>query len=692
MCGICGMAGQPDRALLERMTTQLHHRGPDDSGIYLSPDGLAGLGNRRLSIIDLSPAGHMPMGNEDETVWITYNGEVYNFPELRDHLQKRGYRFYSGSDTEVVLRLYEAYGIEAFQKLNGMFALGIWDERQQQLILARDRFGIKPLYYTVIGGRLLFSSEIKSLLLDPNVSREADLEALHFFLSHLWVPGPSTMFKQIQKLQPAHMLRWRQGDLDVRPYWQLDWGESAGHSAQELTHQLKDILLRAVERHLIADVPVGLYLSGGLDSSTLLALMTRITGAPVNAYTIAFRDEDVRLEQSAGDDAYYAERVARHFGARFHRIEVEPDIVELLPRVLWHLDEPIADPAAIATLLIAEAAQPRLKVLLSGQGADELFAGYRVHMVDRLARPLAWMPGGLRQRTLEPALAALPGFADRIPGVHPGWVLAFHRYFKKVFAAVDMSPEERYIHNRSYYTQKELLDLYRPGLRARFAGFDGGRRHRTYFAEVPEADFINRMLHVDLKTFLPELNLAYGDKLSMAASVETRVPFLDYELIEFMSRVPSGLKLRGLTGKYILRRAVQDLLPAEIIRRRKAGFGAPIRKWLSDDLGEMVAELLSPGAIRNRGVFHAPSVQALIDQHRSGQADNTYRIWALLTFEIWSQLFVDGSPSHSVTRLRPAFNLVNGREDIPGKRPRNAQIIREPQSSARQILKGIQKH
>ena len=654
MCGICGIAGQVDPELLSRMTAIVRHRGPDDGGTYISPDGQAGLGNRRLSIIDLSPAGHMPMSNEDGTLWITYNGEDYNFRELREDLVRRGHRFQSGTDTEVILHLYEEHGVEAFKRLNGMFALAIWDTRRQELVLARDRFGVKPLYYTVVDGRLLFGSEIKSLLLDRHVPREPDLEAIHYFMAHLWVPGPGTMFKQIFKLPPAHYLRWCEGRFEVRPYWTIEWSEDTETRPDDLAHELRAILSRAVERHLIADVPVGLYLSGGLDSSTLLGLMSQITRAPVEAYTIAFREDDARLEQAGSDDARYAELVARHFGATFHPILVEPDVVALLPRVLWHLDEPVADPAAISTLLIAEAAQPRLKVLLSGQGADEVFAGYRVHLSDRFSRMLVLIPPPLRHWVLGPAMRGLAANAERISGVHPGYLLAFQRYFDKVLSGLDLSPEERYIFNRSYYAHSELLALYRPDLRAEFGAYAAGRRHREYFAEVPQANFVNRMLHVDLKTFLPELNLTYGDKLSMAASVETRVPFLDYELVEFMARVPSRLKLHGLTGKYLLRRAVADLLPPPILRRRKVGFGAPIRKWLGDDLVEMVDDLLSPAAVRARGYFDPEAVRGLVERDRQGREDNTYRIWALLTLELWHRIFVDGPVPESA----PAFTVL----------------------------------
>lgn len=642
MCGICGMAGHVDPKLLAQMTQMIHHRGPDDGGTYLDPSGYVGLGNRRLSIIDLSPAGHMPMSNMDETLWITYNGEVYNFPALRQEMESKGYPFRSRTDTEVILALYQEYGVQAFARLNGMFALAIWDTRTQELTLARDRFGVKPLYYAAVPGGLLFGSEVKSLLLDPRLRREINLEALNDYLAFLWVPGPQTLFKGVYKLPPAHYLRWKAQEFSVAPYWTIFW-EEEHRSKADIASELREVLVRAVERHLISDVPLGLFLSGGLDSTTLLAIMSQLTKDPVEAYTIAFQGEDARLEQSAGEDDQYADLAAAHFGANLHRITVAPDIASLLPRVIWHLDEPVADPAAINTLLISEAARPQVTVLLSGQGADEVFGGYRVHLANRFQKPLKWIPAWMREQVLVPGLNVLPHLAGRIPGLHPGLLLAFHRYFSRIIPQVDLPARELYLYNRSYYSQAELNALYTAGVSAGMNGANKDKSHQAYFQEAAYAHFTNQMLHVDLKTFLPELNLAYGDKLSMAASIETRVPFLDYELVEFMSRVPADLKIRGLTGKYILREAVKDLVPGAIIRRRKAGFGAPIRKWLQADLGEMMDDLLSEATLQQRGFFKPSAIRGMISQHRDGKADYTYQIWALLTLELWQRIFIDQS-------------------------------------------------
>jgi asparagine synthase (glutamine-hydrolysing) len=640
MCGICGTAGFADRTLLQQMSSVIAHRGPDDEGFYVSPRGAAALGSRRLSIVDLSSAGHMPMQNEQGNLWITYNGEVYNFPALRKELQESGYRFKSGTDTETILKLFESRGVASFSQLNGMFAFGIWNEASQELWLVRDRLGVKPLYYTRVQNQLLFGSEIKSLLLDPRVPREIDEEALNYYLAHLWVPGPKTIFKGIYKLPAGHYLHWSKGDIRIQKYWELKWSENKGASPGELTQQLRSILRASVARHLIADVPVGLYLSGGLDSTALLALMTEIQKAPIDTYTIAFRSDDRRFEQGEKDDEFYAEAAARHFGARHHSIRIEPDIINLLPRVIWHLDEPVADPASINTLLIAEQARKDVKVLLSGQGADEVFGGYPVYLVDRLANSISKLPPLVKNGFVKPALKYLPTIASHSP-IAQGLSRAVQRYSAVLGNAIDLAREDRFLSVRSYYGRDRLRSMYSDELRSTFAAFDSNRQHKHYFDEVHYTNFLNQMLHVDLKTFLPELNLTYGDKLSMAASVELRVPFLDYELIEFMAKVEERYKISGLTTKVLLRRAVADVVPQTILKRRKAGFKAPIGNWLRKDLKEMVGDYLSPASIRHRGLFDPSAVQALIERNATGVEDNTYRIWSLLTLEIWLRTFMD---------------------------------------------------
>jgi asparagine synthase (glutamine-hydrolysing) len=646
MCGIAGVAGSIDHRTLETMVLCMKHRGPDDSGVWVSAADLdgwqVGLSNCRLAIIDLSPAGHQPMLGEAERSVITYNGEVYNHPELRAELEARGERFRSRTDTEVVLRLLDLNGPGCLRRLNGMFGLAYWDETRRELLLARDRYGIKPLYYAHLSdGGLVFASEIKAMLACRGVPRGIDLAAMDAYLRFLWVPGPNTLFSGIFKLPPGHFLRWRAGRVEIRPYWDIDYEVVAPVSEAALVEELQTVLKRAVQRHLISDVPVGLFLSGGLDSTSLLSMVHQITREPARAYTIAYRDEDAALEQAGQEDARHARAVARRMDADYCEILVRPDIADLLPEVVYHLDEPVADPAAISTLLISRAAREHVTVLLSGQGADEVFAGYRVHSAAHLARVAGNLPGWLRRGPLRAAIDALPAMPTEALGISIGRRLAAQRYLRQLLDVADLPPAEGYIAMRSYYAPAQQRRLYSPELRLATLGFDAARSHLNYFHSAPKADSLNRLLYTDLKTFLPELNLTYSDKLTAAASVEGRVPFLDNEVVEFAAKLPPNLKLRGLTGKYLLRQAMRGQVPDSVILRRKAGFGAPVRKWLRDELRPMVHDLLSVDVLRRRGYFEPSAVERLVHDNESGIADQPLRVWALLTLEVWHRIFLD---------------------------------------------------
>ncbi len=647
MCGICGTAGFTDRSLLEEMTSIISHRGPDDAGIYISSAAQIGLGNRRLSIIDLSPAGHMPMCNEDGRIWLTYNGEIYNFRDLRRDLEGRGHHFKSNTDSEVLIHGYEQWGLDMLARLNGMFAFALLDLRQSNrsptLLLARDRFGIKPLYYTQVKERLLFASEIKALLLCQDVRRKMNLESLHRYMALRWVPGPETMLEGVYKLPPAHYLLWEDGRISSASYWEIRYEVDDHRSAADLAEELRTILASAVDRHMISDVPLGVFLSGGIDSSTILALASEKTRQPVSAYTIAFRPEDGRLEQSS-DDPKYSRLAARHFGADYHEIVVQPAVADLLPQLVWHMDEPVADAAAISTYLICHAARPELKVLLSGQGADEIFAGYRVYLSQRLSAPLAKLPLWVREGPIRGALGLLPRLSEKRLGVHPGLLLAAHRFLDKLLRTASLSEEERYFLMHAYQTDLELSDFYSPELSAILAGSTAAARHLAHFGAIDHGDALTRMLYVDLKTFLPDLNLTYSDKMSSAVSVEVRVPFLDNEVVDFGARLHPSLKLRRLTSKYILKRAMKGVLPPEIISRRKAGFGAPLRNWLRGDLRPMVEELLSDHSVKSRGYFDPAAVRQMVEENRRGIADHSSRIWILLTLELWCRSFLDREP------------------------------------------------
>jgi asparagine synthase (glutamine-hydrolysing) len=643
MCGICGTAGFADVNALERMVDLITHRGPNDRGVYVTPDNEIGLGNCRLSIIDLSARGHMPMSNEDNTVWISYNGETYNFPVLRQELESLGHQFRSRTDSEVIVHGYEQWGVEVFRRLNGMFALAIVDRRVQpaKLLLARDRYGIKPLYYTNLKRGMVFASEVKAILAMECVPREIDLNALHRYLAFLWTPGPETMFKGIYKLPPGHYMEWIDGRSAIRSFWNPTFDVVSVKNEVELAEELRAILKRSVARHLITDVPFGVFLSGGLDSSAIVALASELVSEPLKTYTIAYRPEDGLLEQSTGDPAA-AKEVADRFKTEHHEIVVAPQVADLLPQVVWHLDEPVADAAAISTYLICQAASSELKVLLSGQGGDEVFAGYRVYGANRLARLVRALPAPVRKGFSAAVVDRLPPLKSAIPGMRPGLVLAIHRYLSKLLSIAELDPQHRFVASRSYYSDAEQSQMYSGALADQLAGAVAGDRHLAFFADVASADFLNQMLYVDLKTFLPELNLTYSDKLSAATSMEARVPLLDNEVVDFMAQVPPNLKLKGMRTKHLFKEALKDALPASILNRRKAGFGAPIRTWLRRDLRDMVDELLSVDAVRNRGYFRPAAVRELVRNDRGGRDDNSYRIWALLSLELWHRAFIDG--------------------------------------------------
>ena len=646
MCGICGTAGFADRHQLEAMNAAIVHRGPDDDGVQIlaRPDDVPwiGLANRRLSVIDLSSAGHQPMCNESGSIWLVYNGEVFNFLDLRPVLQAKGHIFRSRTDAEVLIHLYEELGKGFLTALNGMFGLALWDTEKQTLLLARDPFGIKPLYYLPLdGGRLAFASEIKCFLAGGLLKPEVDAEALHYYLNFLWVPGPKTLFQGVLKLMPGYYLLWHDGQYEIRRYWDgRPMPMPQERRETELVEELRAILCAAVKRHLISDVPLGVFLSGGLDSSSLLALSTRIANRSMKAYTITFRAQDARHEQS-DEDPKYARLVARTFGAEHHEIQVQPDIVSLLPKIVWHLDEPVADPAAITSYLICEAARDQLTVLLSGQGGDEIFGGYRVQLADRVSRPVALLPRALREKVLLPIWDHVPAFKDRLPGVRPGKVMAFHRYFRKILLGAGYPPARRYVFHQSYYAPGEQVGLYTPGFRTQVEQFDPYETHLAYFRRVASANFTDQMLFVDQKTFLPELNLTYSDKTSMAASVEVRVPLLDQEVAAFMRQLPARYKINGLQQKYLFKRAMEGILPNSVIWRGKAAFGAPVRTWLRTDLREMIDDMLSEEVIKRRGYFEPTAIRNMIEAHNAEREDYTYHIWAFLTLEVWMRVFVD---------------------------------------------------
>jgi len=643
MCGIVGSISLGTAPDWSRSVTVQSHRGPDDAGEWSSRTSSGAavfLGSRRLAILDLSPAGHMPMSTGNGRLTLTYNGELYNAPELRARLEAKGYQFRSHSDTEVVLYAFEEYGIDCLQHFNGMFAFAIWDARSEQMFIARDHFGIKPLYYFHRGAQIVFASEIKALLVLPEVPRQINFQALHQYLTFLWVPDPLTLFDGILKLPAGHYGVFQKDELELIKYWDLKFPEEDYRftgSEGDLTTEVRERFVASVQSQMLSDVPLGAFLSAGLDSSSIVAAMAQKSSQPVRTFTIAF-PENYRRGEVTLDDTEVAKRTAAHFGCDHSEIVVEPKVVDLLPKLVWHMDEPTADPALITAYLVNREARKDATVLLSGVGGDEIFAGYRKYQAHYLAGRYRRVPLAIRQRLLEPAIAALPSFrGSRFKG--------YVRLAKKMARSGSLSPRDRFLMDSVYLSDSQKDDLYTDETRRAIGESDPLSSHLQYFENVPEADFLNQMLYVDSKTFMVSLNLNYNDKMSMASSVEVRVPFLDREFAQWVaSNVPPGLKLKNGTTKYILREAMRPLLPAEVLTQKKAGFGAPIDYWLAHDLREMVDDLLSETAIKRRGIFEPKVVRRYVDEQRRGRQDWSLQIWQFLTLELWMREFLDKEP------------------------------------------------
>ena len=643
MCGICGFVGRADETLVRTMTELLAHRGPDGEGICLFPsvDGSVpvALGHRRLSILDPGPRGAQPMSTANRRYWITYNGEIYNFRELRRDLQRDGARFETQCDTEVVLAMYERYGPAMLARLNGIFALAIWDRERGEVFLARDRLGVKPLYYALNQGVLYFASEVKALL--PALPRpQLRRDAVATYLTFLWVPDPDTLFDGIFKIPPGHYATFSdRQSLQVTRYWDMSFAPER-RSEATFAADVRQTVARAVRRQMVSDVPLGSFLSGGIDSSAIVAEMSRAT-AQVTTFTAGASKADLRHE-FVPDDVRYARQVAERYAVDYHEQILEADVVELLPKLVWHMDEPVADPAAITTYLICSAARERLTVVLSGVGGDEIFAGYPRHLAARLGRMLNLFPRPVlrqSQRLIE----------GHVTLGRPGRLRGPRRNLMKLARGLDASAWDRYLTYCSYYRPAELSAL----LAHDTPLGDPFRRHRDYLERVRDEHWLNQLLYLDIKTFLPCLNLTYTDKMSMAASTEVRVPLLDDELVELSGRIPPELKLRRLTRKYVFKRSMEGVLPGNIINRPKAGFGAPLRSWLAGDLAPMLDDVLSPHAVRQRGLFDPAEVRRLVAAMRSGQEDNALRLWALLTLELWQQAFVDRPSVEGSRSCRP---------------------------------------
>lgn len=611
------------------------HRGPDDEGIWFDQDQQVGLGHRRLSIIDVSAAGHQPMSNEDGSVWISYNGEVYDFKAQRDELAGRGHVFSSETDTEVLVHLYEEKGPDFLGELNGMFALAVWDSRRRQLLLARDHAGVKPLYYWQSDGRLFFASEIKALLRVPELPRELNRPRIPEMLTFLWVPGEQTLLRGVMKLAPGHCLIWKDGDVTLKRWFSLTYEPDESVSEDEWTERVRETSVRAARRQMVADVPVGVLLSGGLDSSSIVAgVRSAYPDRRIDCYNARIDAAD-NTRDAFVDDYPYARQVADTLGLNLKSFVLRPDVMSMLPKMVYHLDEPDADPAVFPSYLIAKTArQDGTKVLLAGTGGDELFFGYSSHLAYRLYERFGWVPRWLSG----PALALAAAASSAVMGAQSRPA----RNLRKFRRGLLCGGLDRHMALVEFSVANDRLSLY-----------DGQLTSELDLPEKPPACMmqhfrafdgrgeLNRHSDVLIQTFLAAHNFLYIDKSSMAASVEVRVPFMDMELMRLCAKLPERTKLRGTTTKHVLKKAMEAYLPAEILYRRKTGFVAPLRKWMADDLAPLIGELLSPDRLRARGLFNPAAVQRIVEQHRQNKADHAYLIYALIVLEIWLQTFVD---------------------------------------------------
>jgi asparagine synthase (glutamine-hydrolysing) len=630
MCGISGLfntggdVSPDDQALVCRMTNVLAHRGPDDSGVHAN--GPVALGHRRLSVIDLSANGHQPMSNEDGTVWITYNGEVYNFAELksRHNLEAKGHRFRSKTDTEVLIHLYEELGIGMMSELDGMFAFALWDARTQELHLCRDRYGIKPLFYAWTGATFLFGSEIKSILEDPRISRRINPQALHDFLTYDYVPGAQTAFAEVSELPVAHVLTISRRGHNLRRYWTPKFEPDESLSEPRAIKLAGEYLEKAVEKQLVADVPVGVLLSGGMDSSTLAALMSRRQSAPVHTYSIGFEDESF-------NELPFARMVAEKLGTVHREFTVKPDLVRaMLPAYLRYIDEPYADGSAIPTYYVCQIAKGEVVVVLSGEGGDEIFAGYETYAAYRATTLGRRIPRWIRNGLVAPIVRQLP-VSDK--------KLSFEFKAKRFLGGLDLPPDRAHLWWRIVLSESEKLGLYSRRFREQLNAQPSDRHFVEVFGRSTAKDVLNRLMEIDTSVFLPDDLMIKNDRMSMAHSLEARVPMTDNELVAYMATVPPTMKLKGMSKKYLMRSAMRGILPDAVIDKKKVGLEMPYSRWLKAELKDLLLRYCGPENISATGIFEPSAVKALIDQHSAGQRDWGRALWGLLNYMMWLEMY-----------------------------------------------------
>lgn len=626
MCGIAGMVyGNQHRAVsledLRRMCDTLVHRGPDDEGFFVERN--VGLSMRRLSIIDLI-TGHQPISNEDGRIWIVFNGEIYNYPELRKELEQKRHTFATNTDTEAIVHAYEEYGVECVQRLNGMFAFAIWDSRERRLVLARDRLGVKPLYYFCDDQCLVFGSELKAILAHREIPRGIDLEALDTFLTFEYIPAPLSIFRGIKKLPPGHMLILQDGKASIHQYWELRYTRVRGDET-ELGQALADLVKDAVRMRLISDVPLGALLSGGIDSSTIVCLMSELMDRPVKTFSIGFDDPSY-------NELPYARAVARHFGTDHYELTIRPDIVDLVEDLVRYMDEPLADVSIFPTYLVSRLARQHVTVVLSGDGGDELFAGYDWYIADKIARYYHKLPAAVRARWI-PAL---------IDGIPPSPQKKGLRNKVKRFVEGAMLPESlRHFRWNIFMPEEKKRLLYSEDLKSGVGHLDAYARFIAYLQTVERADSLWQQQFADIKTYLADDILAKVDRMSMANSLEVRTPYLDYRVVEFAASLPSHLKLHGLQTKYLLKRCMATKLPPAILSRRKEGFSIPMKNWLGRELHPLMQDVLSPERLKREGLFNPAYVETLKTEHLQGRANHSHQLWSLMIFESWRERYLD---------------------------------------------------
>jgi asparagine synthase (glutamine-hydrolysing) len=634
MCGICGIynfaSDAPvDRTALQRATDAMVHRGPDDEGFHV--DGNIGIGNRRLSIIDL-PGGHQPIANEDGALWITFNGEIYNYRELRAELESRGHQFKTASDTETILHLYEEHGPACLEFLRGMFAFALWDGRQKRLFVARDRLGVKPLFYRLEPGRLVFASELRALRELTDQALEIDPQAVYDFFGFRYIPAPNTLYRGVEKLLPGHYLLADQSGVRIAPYWDVPAEEDSLRSPEDFAEEVIERLRESTRLRLIADVPLGVFLSGGTDSSAVVALMAELGARPLRTFSVGF-------EEPGYSELPYARRVAQRYSTEHHELLVHAqDLSEGLSRLIGFRDEPVAEPTDIALYRIARMASESVKVVLAGEGGDELFAGYPKYAADRLAGLVATFPPEVTR-----AIAR--------------WLPYRQRRVKLALETLSIRDEaERSATWFASFSREERETLFAPDFLEQVDPAHPARIFEEHLAKTRDRSPLKRMLYADLKVWLPDNLLLRGDHMTMAASIEERVPFLDHKLVELAARIPSRMLAHGFQTKLLLRQALRPYLPREVLRRRKVGFAVPVGPWFRKPLKSFVADLVLSQEAKARGYFHPAAMEQFVREHFDGVRDRQKQLWALVNFELWCRSVFHGRRlTVDSRRSRPGF-------------------------------------